>query len=108
MCEFCVQHGEGEKWYLQAKNYSEDLLADLSRQRMIRDFSRMSVAQARREVGKMGQLDRAPTFIRWALTRRITRRSGPLRCSWSRTMGAMRLAHADTSAPAIDAGAVPP
>jgi ferredoxin len=74
MCEFCVQHGEGEKWYLQAKNYSEDLLADLSRQRMIRDFSRMSVAQARREIGKMGQLDRAPAFVRWALTRRITRR----------------------------------
>ena len=25
MCEFCVQHGEGKKWYLQAKNYSEEL-----------------------------------------------------------------------------------
>ncbi len=26
MCEFCVQHGEGKKWYLQANNYSRDLL----------------------------------------------------------------------------------
>jgi ferredoxin len=26
MCEFCTQHGEGKKWYLQAKNYSEELL----------------------------------------------------------------------------------
>ena len=26
MCEFCKQHGEGKKWYLQAKNYSEELL----------------------------------------------------------------------------------
>ncbi len=25
MCELCVQHGEGKKWYLQAKNYSQDL-----------------------------------------------------------------------------------
>ena len=29
MCEFCLKHGEGEKWYLQAKNYSEDLMSDL-------------------------------------------------------------------------------
>jgi len=25
MCEFCKEHGEGKKWYLQAKNYSEEL-----------------------------------------------------------------------------------
>lgn len=25
MCEFCIQHGEGKKWYLQAKNYSKEL-----------------------------------------------------------------------------------
>jgi ferredoxin len=33
MCEFCVKHGEGKKWYLQAKNYSDDLAADIRRQR---------------------------------------------------------------------------
>lgn len=26
MCEFCVQHGEGKKWYLTMSNYSRDLL----------------------------------------------------------------------------------
>ena len=26
MCEFCAEHGEGKKWYLQMKNYSEELL----------------------------------------------------------------------------------
>jgi len=26
MCEFCIRHGEGKKWYLQAKNYSQELL----------------------------------------------------------------------------------
>lgn len=26
MCEFCTKHGEGKKWYLQMKNYSEALL----------------------------------------------------------------------------------
>ncbi len=26
MCEFCTKHGEGQKWYLLMKNYSEELL----------------------------------------------------------------------------------
>lgn len=26
MCEFCTQHGEGKKWYLQMKNYADELL----------------------------------------------------------------------------------
>ena len=26
MCEFCTQHGEGEKWYLTMENYSKELL----------------------------------------------------------------------------------
>lgn len=33
MCEFCTKHGEGRKWYLQMKNYAEELLrAELSAQ----------------------------------------------------------------------------
>jgi ferredoxin len=26
MCEFCTKHGEGNKWYLQMKNYADQLL----------------------------------------------------------------------------------
>jgi ferredoxin len=26
MCEFCTKHGEGKQWYLQMKNYTEELL----------------------------------------------------------------------------------
>ncbi len=26
MCEFCIKHGEGKKWYLLMKNYSQELL----------------------------------------------------------------------------------
>ena len=38
MCEFCHRHGEGKKWYLDARNYSEDLLSDLKRRRFVRRF----------------------------------------------------------------------
>lgn len=29
MCEFCIKHGEGKKWYLRAKNYSIELAEEL-------------------------------------------------------------------------------
>jgi len=38
MCKFCVEHGEGERWYLQAKNYAYDLNSDLDRREYITHF----------------------------------------------------------------------
>lgn len=38
MCEFCTQHGEGQKWYLTARNYSRELLAQKGREEFIDDF----------------------------------------------------------------------
>jgi len=38
MCEFCVKHGEGKKWYLQVKNYSDDLLSDIKRRKFTVNF----------------------------------------------------------------------
>lgn len=38
MCQFCVQHGDGEKWYLQAANYAADLESDLARRGYIVSF----------------------------------------------------------------------
>lgn len=31
MCDWCIAHGAGEKWYLRAKNYSQDMLKDKDR-----------------------------------------------------------------------------
>jgi NAD-dependent dihydropyrimidine dehydrogenase PreA subunit len=38
VCQFCVQHGDGEKWYLQARNYAADLTSDLERRGYMLDF----------------------------------------------------------------------
>ncbi len=38
MCEFCVRHGDGRRWYLNAANYSEELLRDPRRREYIRAF----------------------------------------------------------------------
>lgn len=38
MCQFCVKHGDGEKWYLRAENYTCDLSEDLRRRGYVIDF----------------------------------------------------------------------
>ncbi len=38
MCEFCIKHGEGKKWYLNVKNYSQDLVSDINRREYVKGF----------------------------------------------------------------------
>jgi Pyruvate/2-oxoacid:ferredoxin oxidoreductase delta subunit len=40
MCQFCVEHGEGKRWYLQAQNYAFDLDSDLKRREYVVNFVR--------------------------------------------------------------------
>lgn len=49
MCDNCTKHGEGRKWFLQAKNYSDDLLVDLGRAAYIRDFFAVQARQVGRK-----------------------------------------------------------
>jgi ferredoxin len=62
MCEFCHQHGEGKKWYLQAKNYSEDLLSDLRRRDYVTNFIRHPGHSAD-GIEKLGALRKLPGFV---------------------------------------------
>jgi ferredoxin len=76
MCEFCLKHGEGETWYLQARNYSDDLLADIRRRKFIEDFfSRPE--RWKRQVDQLDMLAKAPSFvqrvIRWGVVRHMKR-----------------------------------
>ncbi len=71
MCEFCHTHGEGKKWYLEAKNYSDDLLSDLQRRNFIKDFFERPEAQSK-GLEKIGQLSSAPGFVKSALSVRIS------------------------------------
>jgi Pyruvate/2-oxoacid:ferredoxin oxidoreductase delta subunit len=38
MCEFCIQHGEGKKWYLDMRNYSRELWAQEGRAEFMTDY----------------------------------------------------------------------
>jgi ferredoxin len=76
MCEFCLQHGEGQKWYLQAKNYSEDLLSDARRRKFIAEFFSVSAEERGQSVrgmdASLDQLNRAPAILRSLIGWRVT------------------------------------
>jgi len=73
MCEFCLKHGEGKKWYLQAKNYSDELLSDMRRRRMIEEFFSNS-GRLTKGIEHLNRLDKTPKFIKGMIGRIITSR----------------------------------
>jgi Fe-S-cluster-containing hydrogenase component 2 len=73
MCEFCHQHGEGKKWYLQAKNYSDDLLNDVRRRKFIKNFISHPEELAA-AAQSFDRLAKAPGFVRSLVSRMITRK----------------------------------
>lgn len=73
MCEFCHQHGEGKRWYLQAKNYSEDLLSDLKRRQYIFNFMKYPEHSAN-GVENLGRIKSLPRFVQSIVNPYITNR----------------------------------
>jgi hypothetical protein len=73
MCEFCHQHGEGKRWYLQAKNYSEELLSDLKRRQYIFNFIKYPEHSVN-GVENLGRLKALPRFVQSIVNPYITNR----------------------------------
>lgn len=68
MCEFCTQHGEGKKWYLNARNYSTELLNELQRRKFISHFYYQSIEKGNRSLSLLERIFRhqivMPRFMR--------------------------------------------
>jgi ferredoxin len=60
MCQFCVQHGDGKRWYLEASNYAADLESDLKRRDYMIDFVRDFDTHRATAIGGMEILGRLP------------------------------------------------
>lgn len=75
MCEFCHQHGEGKKWYLQAKNYAADLLADVERRKFITGFFTGGSEEIANQAGELAKLHAAPPLVQSMIRRVAMRRA---------------------------------
>lgn len=71
MCEFCLKHGEGKKWYLQVSNYSDDLLSDVRRRRFIETFF-TNTESLERDFRRIDQLEKLPGLVRSIVQKIIT------------------------------------
>jgi len=63
LCRFCVEHGEGERWYLNAKNYSYDLQSDLRRRDYVVGFINGFEQTRENAIKWMERLDRLPSPV---------------------------------------------
>jgi len=75
MCEFCIKHGEGKKWYLNLKNYSLDLVSDLRRRKFIREFMSRTIGEGEKQISRLetrlAQGKEIPGLIKRFLVRRL-------------------------------------
>ena len=60
MCEFCTQHGEGEKWYLTMENYSHELLDQHERRQYAAEFLNGFDKRAHKSIKRLDMVRRTP------------------------------------------------
>lgn len=71
MCQFCVEHGEGKRWYLQAQNYAFDLKHDVDRAQFMTDFVQNFSTMRTRSIAGMEVLTRMPDFVKRPIKQRV-------------------------------------
>lgn len=64
MCEFCHQHGEGKKWYLLMKNYSDEVFRQKKSDKFMRDFFQDFDKQAEKGLSSLESLNKSPGLVR--------------------------------------------
>jgi NAD-dependent dihydropyrimidine dehydrogenase PreA subunit len=64
MCQFCVQHGDGKRWYLEASTYAYDLDHDLERREYLVGFVRDFGSSRAWTLRNLPLLDKAPQPLR--------------------------------------------
>ncbi len=73
MCRFCVEHGEGKRWYLEANNYAYDLSSDVRRREYMLEFIR-GFDQMRATAITAGEvLGKLPSPLAWLGKNTISR-----------------------------------
>lgn len=77
MCEFCMKHGAGKKWYLQARNYCADRVRGSQR---FRDAIRWLLEETADEPAVLRRRKRLLSLpiVGWAAKRFITRTMKPI------------------------------
>jgi len=74
MCEFCLKHGEGRTWYLDARNYSTDLIKNNRKFQDLLQWVDDAGRAGPKPLEKLRLINRVPGLgflIRWMVTRQM-------------------------------------
>jgi ferredoxin len=74
MCEFCHQHGEGKKWYLLMKNYSEELFHQKKSDEFMREFFRKFAGDTDKILTELDSLRKGPNFVKRFMRNLVVRK----------------------------------
>ncbi|MBN2326006.1 MAG: 4Fe-4S binding protein [Candidatus Omnitrophica bacterium] len=65
MCEYCIQHGEGKKWYLEMRNYSRELYEQDHRAEYTQKFLIQFEESYGRKIAQLDALQKRPWIYRF-------------------------------------------
>jgi len=65
MCEFCIQHGEGQKWYLVMEHYSRELLVQQGRAEFMEKFLSNVEGDFGKKVAQLDGIKNTPVVYRF-------------------------------------------
>jgi len=75
MCEFCRKHGQGNRWYLNPDSYSDEMMEDPARQKLIEEVCGHGIDYYMDLTSRVTNLARWPVL--GSLVRMATRRLAP-------------------------------
>ena len=65
MCEFCTQHGEGQKWYLNIRNYSREMGEQMGSEAFLEHFmARFEEQYGKEQISKLDTIVHKPDMSR--------------------------------------------
>lgn len=73
MCQFCIQHGDGKRWYANAANYAHDLQSDLRRRGYMVGFVKDFERTRRTVLAGLSALRYVPRPLRGSVAERVSR-----------------------------------
>lgn len=75
MCEFCKKHGDGNKWFLNPDNYSDEMMEDPARRKLIEEVTGYGIDYYVDYTSKVTSLTRWPVL--GALIKAAVKRMAP-------------------------------
>jgi len=71
LCDYCLQHGAGRKWFLNIRNYTKEYWKDYSVEEYVESWLKMDLEDRRARSRVMGDLNLLPEEKRYEIIKKV-------------------------------------